>query len=54
MGMILEDSDNGIHCEKRRESIVLLSDYGQERIEMSFDQARKAIKLLTVALEGKA
>lgn len=50
MGMILDDKEQGIHCEKRRESIVLYDDFGGQSIEMDFEQTREAVSLLQEAL----
>lgn len=51
MGFILDDNENGIHCEVRSESIKLFTDFGKESIEITREQATEAIYLLTSAIE---
>lgn len=50
MGMILEDKGNNIHCEKRRGTIVIYSDFGDQSIEMTRDEAKEAVDLLNEAI----
>lgn len=49
MGLVLDDSDNGIHCEARRKSVVLLTDFGDQRVELTLPQLDEAILLLLKA-----
>lgn len=45
MGLILDDNDKGVHAEMRRESFVLFSDFGDDRIELGYDKLDE-LKLL--------
>lgn len=38
MGLIVDDNGHGFHGELRRESFVLFTDFGKERIELLWAQ----------------
>lgn len=51
MGFVLDDKNNGIHCETRNQSAVLFTDFGDMRIEMNKEQIEEAIALLKESLD---
>ncbi len=44
MGFILESEDD-IHGESRRESFVIYTDYGEDRIELEWDKLDAMIRM---------
>lgn len=51
MGMILDDNDKNIHIECRSESVAIFTDYGDESIEIDFDQFKELKILIEKAYE---
>lgn len=46
MGEILADNDKGVHAEARRESFVLFTDFGDQRLELPWDRLAEASALV--------
>lgn len=51
MGMILEDNNHNLHVECRSRSVVIYTDYGDERIEIDFDQFQELKYMINKADE---
>lgn len=49
MGRILEDQNQGIHVEMRRESFVIYTDLGKQRIELPYRNLQELEGLLNDA-----
>lgn len=47
MGLVLDDSERGLHVEARRESFVIFSDYGKESIELEYNMLAELESLLS-------
>ena len=52
MGYILSEAEGidfeGLHGELRRESFVIYTDYGEDRIELLYSDLPKLVKLIQI------
>jgi hypothetical protein len=54
MGFIHQDPCKGVHIETRRESMVLYTDNGAQRVELTYEDWIKALPALAEAMKSKA
>lgn len=53
MGLILNDRDLGIHCERHLSwGVDLYTDFANENMSITWQQVDEAIRLLTEAIDG--